>query len=566
MLKSLKIKNIGLIDDISVDFSDGLNIITGETGAGKSMVLSALNLVLGGRADYSNLKDKNKDGSAEAIFDFGKGYAISDFQEQGIEPEEGEYIIRRTLPKSGKSRLLVNGSAVTLAVLKTGGEKIVDIHGQHDHQTLLKKESHLKWLDLYLELTADSAFISELLKKVKATGKELEALNNSHKEAEAKKEFLEFKVAEINDAELIAGEENELEANQKRLANAEKIQEIGTSVFESLYSADDSVLSKIDEASRKMGNLKNVDPFFEKQSALFAGLASQISDGAMETASHCSSAEDDPLRLEGIEARQSLIETLKRKYGAKDTEELISIKDDAEAELDSILTSNEDTARLENELAESKSKLSHRAIALHKKRVNGISKFEKEVVKELSGLNMGDAKFEVEIKLPEVAESDGYLCEKIITPIYKHGFGQFQFLISTNKGQETKPIAKIASGGEISRVMLGLKSATGKIQPVPVLVFDEIDAGIGGKTADMVGEKLKKLSKNCQIFCITHLSQIARQADRHLVVAKSSKGKSTTVDITALNDEERVEELARMQAGKNITDSARQHAREMIQS
>ncbi|MDH5541543.1 MAG: DNA repair protein RecN [Nitrospinota bacterium] len=564
MLKKLKIKNIGLISGLEMEFGEGLNILTGETGAGKSMILSALNLLLGERADYSNLKDKNLDGFAEALISAETILSpIPDFVEQGIEPEEGEYIIRRLLQKEGKSRIVVNGNAITLASLKNGAEKMVDIHGQHEHQALLKKDSHLPWLDLYLKLIKESGEVSKLLTQIRELEEKLAEHNERQKNAVERRELLEFKLNEIEKAGLNIDEEGELEKEQKVLANAEELRQAGQRLFDRLYDSETSILSGLEESAKDIEKLGRIDPFFSQYSALFSDMSAQISDSAREILSRTTDVEDDPARLETVEERIALIERLKKKYKS-DLPGLLKMLDETREELDSIVTASDVTEKLEKEIASQKLALGRKAEGLHKKRIEGIAGFKKTVEEELAGLNMGSARFAVEVLLPESDGGEGYTLDGKPARMFHHGFGSFQFLISTNEGQEPRPLVKIASGGEVSRIMLALKTAIGKIQPVPVLVFDEIDSGIGGKTADLVGEKLKKLSKSCQIFCITHLSQIARQADHHFVVKKTVKNNDTDVSIVKLSDEERVEELARMQAGKEVTETARQHAREMI--
>jgi len=563
VLKRIKINNIGLIDSLSADFGPGLNIITGETGAGKSMILSSLNLILGERADYSHLKNSEKDGSAEGVFEI-EGF--TDFLEQGIETDDGEYIIRRVLKKEGKSRVFTNGSAVTLASLKKAGEKMVDIHGQHEHQLLLKKETHLSWLDLFLNLQEERAEFYSLLSETGKLQKQLAELRAKQKEMLAGKEFLEFKADELESACIREDEEADLEREHAVLANADSIRQSGAALFDKLYDSESSLLVRIDSALKEFERLKSSDPFFEKYSTVFADISAGVADCAMEIQAYCSGLESDPARLAKLEERQALIAKLKRKYGAGDANELLNILKEALAELEELESAEESTEALEEELAALKLELTEKAQKLHAKRMEGIPVFRKAVTRELRELNFEKAEYEVEVNLPEASQESGCLLEGQYRKIFSHGFGEFQFLISTNPGHPPRPLAKIASGGEISRIMLGIKCATGKIQPVPVLVFDEIDAGIGGKTADMVGEKLKKLSKNCQIFCITHLPQIARQADRHFVVEKNMRNGKTCVSIRRLEGEDRVEELARMQAGKKVTDAARKHAREMIAS
>lgn len=561
-LKSLRIKNIGVISELDATFGPGLNILSGETGAGKSMVLSALNLVLGGRAEPDMIRQGSDNAVAEAVFsaDFIPS-AVSIFTGLGIQPEEGEIILRRTIQNEGKSRAFVNGSPLNVSALKSAGESMVDIHGQHDHQSLFNKDTHLQWLDSYLSLSTERDEVEGLHRNMRRIEAELEAAKKRQNEATSHREYLAFKVDELEKAALKEDEETVLEAEHRLLASSEKIRETGSRIFSEMYEADDSVLSKVENAAKELERLKTTDQFFGQMADAFKEAAEKISSSSMEINSFCSGVEDNPARMAEVETRLATLEKLKRKYKT-DLKGLLSALAEARRELDSIESSSADKERLERELADARTTLRDKAGALHKKRMKGAAAFKKEVQKDLKELNMAGAVFEVEVALADDEqglELDG--AKRKITP---HGFGEFQFLISANEGHQPRPLAKIASGGEISRIMLALKTSVGKIQPVPVLVFDEIDSGIGGKTADMVGEKLKKLSKNCQIICITHLAQIARQADFHFVVEKKSLNKVATVGVTLLDEKGRVEELARMGAGKVVTDAAREHAKEMM--
>ena len=563
MLNRLLIKNIGLINELTVEFGDGLNILTGETGAGKSMIVSALNLVLGERADSDLVKSGEKSAMVEAVFDEKKIQPAARILEaQGIEAEDGEFIIRRLLQPEGKSRALVNGSIINLSSLKLAGETMVDIHGQHDHQALLRKETHLPWLDNYLGLGEEREQVAEMLYKIRKLEADLNELIKKQKEAQAQKEFMEYKLEELEKADLKEDEESLLETEQRRLASAEKIRMAGQELFDKLYDSDDSILAELEQAASEMKNLKSIDAFFEKYYGLFSDISAQLSDAALEIQSYCSSLEDDPAKLQAVEERQALLEKLKRKH-KEELPGLIKMVEDTRRELDSIENADAEREELESKLIKAREELGKKASALHKKRDKGRATFKRDVQKELTELNMPAARFEIELTLA-IDDKSGFELDSEPRKMFPHGFGEYQFLFSANEGQPARPLVKIASGGEISRVMLALKSATGKHQPVPVVLFDEVDSGIGGKSADLVGEKLKKLSKNCQIICITHLPQIARQADRHFVVEKKVANGHTAISIRRLGEDGRVEELARMGAGKKITEAARRHAKEMI--
>ncbi|MBI3581083.1 MAG: DNA repair protein RecN [Nitrospinae bacterium] len=562
-LKLLRIKNIGVISDLEVNFGPGLTILTGETGAGKSMVLSALNLVLGGRAEPDMMMKGVENAVAEAVFDAMRFPAASSiFAETGIHPDNGEYVVRRTLLREGKNRAFVNGSPINIAALKSAGETMVDIHGQHEHQSLLNKDTHLFWLDAYLSLDAQREAFEAAYLKVRRLEAELRDVIKRQEDATTRREFLAFKADELEKADLKEDEEQKLEAEHRLLADAEKIKETGARIFSDMYEADSSVTSRLEAAAKEMEKLKAANPLFGRHEELFRDLAARISDASREINSFCSGMEDDPARFGEVEARMTLLEKLKRKYKT-DLKGLLQALAEAKTDLNSLGASAEARDRLEKEARAARLELGEKAAALHKNRTEGVALFKKEVQKSLEEMNMAGAVFDVWIGL-EPDEKSGFELDGSKRRVFPHGFGEFQFLVSANPGQPPKPLTKIASGGEISRVMLALKTAVGKTQPVPVLVFDEIDAGIGGKTSDMVGEKLSQLSKNCQIICITHLPQIARQADGHLVVEKTTDGADTKVAIKSLDQQGRVEELARMGAGKVVTDAAREHAKEMI--
>jgi len=455
MLKRLGIKNIGLISDLSVTFGRGLNIITGETGAGKSMVLSALNLILGERADLGLLRDGEKNAAAEAVLDAKTlGVAGELLEEQGIFAEDGEFVIRRTLQNEGKSRAFVNGSVINISALKSAGETMVDIHGQHDHQALLRKETHLPWLDHYLGIAGEASEVSETLKRLRKLEETLAKLEKRQKEMEAQKEFLEFKADELEKADLKPEEEGLLEIEHSKLANAEKIKQAGMELFDRLYDSDTSALSELETAAREMESLARVDPFFKQHFETFRDIAARISDACMEIQSHCSSIEDDPAKLEELEARQALIEKLKNKY-KEDVAGLLRLLEETRRELDATEYADEERENLTDEITAVRKELLQKAVALHKKRVKGVASFKKEVQRELKELNMPTAVFEVDVLLTEEAGGAFELDGKP-RRMYPHGFGEFQFLFSANEGQKPKPLVKIASGGEISRVMLAL--------------------------------------------------------------------------------------------------------------
>ncbi len=562
-LKSLRIKNIGVISDLEVDFGPGLTILTGETGAGKSMVLSALNLVLGGRAEPDMMMRGVENAVAEAVFDALKFPAASSiFAEAGILPDDGEFVVRRTLLKEGKNRAFVNGSPINIAALKSAGETMVDIHGQHEHQSLLNKDTHLFWLDAFLSLDPIREAFEAAYLKARRLEAELKDFLKKQEDAATRREFLSFKAEELEKADLKEDEEQKLEAEHRLLAASEKIREVGARIFSDLYEADSSVTSRLEAAAKEMDKLKAANPFFGRHAELFKELSARISDASREINSFSTGVENDPARLGEVEARMTQLEKLKRKYNT-DLKGLLQARGEAKTDLTSLDASAEARERLEKEAKAARLELREKAVALHKNRTEGVALFKKEVQKSLEEMNMAGAVFDVWIGL-EPDEKSGLDLDGSKRRVFPHGFGEFQFLVSANPGQPPKPLTKIASVGEISRVMLALKTAVGKIQPVPVLVFDEIDAGIGGKTSDMVGEKLSQLSKNCQIICITHLPQIARQADGHLVVEKTTDGADTKVAIKTLDQKGRVEELARMGAGKVVTDAAREHAKEMI--
>ncbi|QPJ64296.1 MAG: DNA repair protein RecN [Candidatus Nitrohelix vancouverensis] len=562
MLSHLQIENFAIIDKLTVDFQSGLNVLTGETGAGKSILLDALNLILGGRADYDCIRTGETSARVEACFQVDGKRLLGMLDELGVELDDGQLIVKRVLSSNGKGRCFVNDSQVSVAALSNLGSRLVDIHGQHDHQTLLHPENHLDLLDLYGKTMTDRIQLGEAFA---AWRKDVDALRRL-REAEASKkereELLSFQLNEIEQANLQEGEEDDLLAERNKLRNSEKLHQSASRAQDILSEADPAVLSQLGQALRELESLAGIDeeakPLSERaQTALF-----EIEELTEELRDYARSILSDPSRLEEIEDRLAELTGLKRKYGG-DLSAVMERRDAIASELESLASSQESMQSLENSIKDHQKKLQQMATELADRREKIAEQLKDKIEKELRDLNMNSVQFGTRFSYDADADSFVKFRGKA-TKLGSLGLGTMEFLFSPNPGEELRPLAKIASGGEISRVMLAIKTILNKQDDVPVLIFDEVDTGIGGNTAEKVGVKLKKLAATKQVFCVSHLPQIAGMADAHFSVRKEVKGKRTRSVIELLKYEERVEEIARMSAGATITDAAREHARQMI--
>lgn len=562
MLKEIRIQNFAIIENLSVNFENGLNVLTGETGAGKSIIIDALNLLLGSRADTDSIRTGESTALVEGLFHIANEEILRLALETGVEAEGGELHIKRQISNSGKNRCFLNDSQITVSTLAKIGDRLVDLHGQHDHQTLLHPEIHVDLLDLFGKSKPIRDQFSKEFSEYQSLTKTLQSLNTDEKERLRREEFLEFQVSEINGANLSEDEEESLLAEKNKLRHSEKIRD-GLKQSQALLSEQNgSILENLRRILKGLEPLAEVDPdltsLLERSQTAFYELE-EVEDALK---SHNRSLDFNPDRLEEIEDRLAEINGLKRKYG-NGISEILAKRDQFAAELGRLASNEEKTKKLTEEINKKEKGVAKLAIELAEKREAGAKALKQGAEKELKELHMKGARFGVDFNYP--ADPGGFVeFRKSKLKPTSVGLGSLEFLFSPNPGEELRPLAKIASGGELSRIMLALKSILNKQDTIPVMVFDEVDTGIGGSVAEKVGDKLKKVAETKQVFCITHLPQIAGMASAHYRVEKQVRGKRTRSGIRQLDFEGRVEELARMSSGEKITEASMRHARELI--
>ena len=552
MLNRLIIKNIALIDALEVEFASGLNVLSGETGAGKSIIIDSVNLVLGERADRELIRTGAQTASVEAWF--GDAQGIGDIlDEQQIEAD-GELVLTRELTASGKNICRVNGTLVTLSVLKALSDRLVDIHGQHEHQSLLSEKNHMAMLDGFDgKIREAAAAVEKAYEEYTAVIKRQKSLFGSDGDRERRIDILKFQVSEIKQAAISEGEEEDLLAQRARLNASEKIMEALTSAYELLYEAEPvNVLSALKDAGRRLQSIGDVD-------ARYADMASKVDEAYYALEEVASTVRDemsedlfDPDTLERIEDRLALIGSLKRKY--QDPLATGVFLRRAEQELEDLLGSEALLKELDAKAKVLKQRLYDSSVQLSSLRRDAAKRFEHLIVEQLGDLGMSAACFEVRfLDQPGIEEA-------VFTP---QGIDTVEFYISTNRGEPVKPLRKVASGGEVSRIMLALKTIAADRGGIPTMIFDEIDTGISGRIAQVVAEKLIGISRGRQVVCVTHLPQIASMADRHFLISKHSDEISTHTRLAALDTPERTREVARLTGGD--TDVSLAHAAQMLQ-
>ncbi len=564
MLKSLRIRNFAIVENLEIDFFSGLNVLTGATGAGKSIIIGAFDLALGERASSEMIRTGADSAMVEAVFETRSKSEIGKLlTEFGIVNTEDQLIIRREISTKGVSRCFLNDRQVTLTNLKLIGDQLADLHGQHQHQSLLNPAEHLSYLDNYAETGDLLDRVSDGYHKLKKKLNDLEELKRIDKISREKKELYQFQLKDISGANLSIEEEKELSSQKKILENAETLFQIASSVYEELYNREGSIIERLSSFKKELEKGEGYDKRLREHIEALDSASLHLSETSRFLENYKESLDFDPGRLEQIRERLNLISTLKKKYGQSIREVLdyaVKIKN----ELDKIENRDELIQKMENEIRDLKGYLKKDSLLLSDKRQEKGRELSGKIKKELSFLGMEKCEFEVRILRREsedgLLEIEGkryYLDEK--------GLDQLEFFVSPNPGEELKPLAKIASGGEISRVMLALKSVLAKSDRIPSMIFDEVDMGIGGEMAEAVGRRMKTLSSTHQIICITHLQQIASQAEHHFKVFKEVLKNRTTTKIKLLSREERIKEIARMMAGKKISDLTLEHAAEMIE-
>ncbi len=562
MLAQLHIENYALIDRVVVEFGPGLNILTGETGAGKSMIMGALGLVLGQRASTDVIRTSGKPTRVEALFDISEHAQLRQLLHMlDIETDEPTLLLKRVINKNG-SRCYVNTHLATLTMLQDIGQHLVDILGQHHHHTLLQRDQQLGLLDAFGKLTDEVATLQQMYHRYQDLEQERHGLRQSEQERLQRQDLVEFQLQEIDQAELQVGEEEHLQQERHLLVNAEKLHDLANEAYAALYQNDTSAIDLLGIALDRLTQLAGLDP---QQEALRNALQDSLyvlDDAAHSLRDYGDHMDVDPSRLQDIEDRIALISRLKRKYG-NTIEEILKHRDAIAFEQQSWGQHEERLDELETELNQYRQSLKSLAITLSDKRQQAAERLEQAVQQELQELNMAHPVFRIEHTLRH-SDSGDFAVGTEQVALTADGIDDITYLFSSNPGQAPKPLARIASGGELSRVMLALKSVLAREDQMPTLIFDEVDAGIGGQTARVIGEKLHRIARSHQIFCITHLPQIASHGDQHYRVEKSEDVDQTTTQLRPLEFAERIDEIARMTNGDDITEATRRHAEEML--
>lgn len=553
LITELQIKNFAIIDDISISFQDGLTVLTGETGAGKSIIIDAVQLLTGSRASVEFVRHGAKKAEITGLMnlDSRNETVYQKCMEYGIDIEEDTLILERTITNRGKSICRINGKIVTLQILREIGQSLVNIHSQHDTVQLMDKNIHISLLDQYNEkqITPLKQKYKELYEKYTTLKQKLKALSENEQEIVQRIDLLSFQLQELNDANLQPNEDEALEEERNILVHFEKMNQSLHEAYYALYG-DQKGLESIDIAQNALQQVKSIDPTFEKIAEQLTNLYYQLEDVTFTIRNRIDEMEYDEGRLNEIEARMNELNRLKKKYGAT-VKEMLSYKEQIESELNELQNKDTHVESLREEIETVKQKAFNEAKKLTEIRKKTAKKLEQEIKRELNDLYLQNATFKVDFS-PS-------------TQLHQNGMDEVSFLISTNIGEPLKDLSKVASGGELSRMMLALKKIFAKHDRINTVIFDEIDTGVSGRVAQAIAEKMYEISKSTQVLCITHLPQVAAMADEHLLIEKEAKNNRTHTIIHELNHDEKVEELGRMMTGATLTDTALEHSEQLLQ-
>ena len=551
MLQSLSIRNIALMDEMQVEFSSGLHVLTGETGAGKSILVDAVTLLLGGRAQKELIRHGEEKARVEGVFDISDCPPVQKLLKEQELDEGNELILSREITLSGRSSSRVNGTLLPLAQYHQFTDLLMDIHGQHEHQSLMDEKKHLGYLDASGD-DAHRALLEKIQKDFTAwhdCKRELERLQKQSAQAGERMELLRIRQQELKKAKLVPGEEDELAKERDKYRNVEKIENGLREAYEQVYDGSEPAAEALRTAAAALQPIENLDEAYASLRTRLDALYYEAEDIGLTLRDLLEQLDTDPDRLEAVQSRLDLIRRLSRKYGGATTGEMVQKLKEIEKELSSFESIDDDLDALTKKEKQLSQQYKKTADQLTVSRNALARKFEQEMEIQLRDLNMAGTKFQV--NLPAC-------------PPGPLGNESAAFLIAPNRGEELQPLSKIASGGELSRLMLAIKSVAAQREGVPSMIFDEIDTGISGRAAQVVGEKMAAIAKDRQVLCVTHLQQIAALADHHYLVEKSFDGERTRTQLTPLSGEARVNEIARMLGGD--PDSARSHAREMLKS
>jgi DNA repair protein RecN (Recombination protein N) len=552
MLTELRIRNFAIIEQVTLPLAPGFNVLSGETGAGKSIIVGALGLLLGERASADLIRSGADKATVEGVFDIGDLEDVSALaDERGIEVENETLVLKREIAANGRGRAWINGTTVTASVLAEIGRQLVNLHGQHDAQTLLDSESQRRILDAFGGAENQAEAVRATHQELSAVRREIASLSSRRADAEKRADYLRHVAREIEDAKLSPGEDVKLEDEARVLENADELRTLASALNELLSGEEGSVLGQLGAAQRPLTSIERIDPAAARMQELFDAGFYALQELARSVEDYAGSVELDPARLEEVRRRRDRLFGLLKKYGPT-LQDVIAAGTSARAELDLIDTAQFDLANLTSRETEARRRLTTDAEKLSELRMSAAKKLAKAVDALLPPLGMPDGRFSVTLTARDEPTAEG--AEDV------------EFRVALNVGHEDRPLARVASGGELSRVMLALKTILARVDQVPTLIFDEVDAGIGGRVGLQVGDTLRRVAKEHQVFAISHLPQIAARAHHHIVVAKGAKGGVTTADITVLEGTSRVNEIARMLGGDPESKVSRAHAKELLES
>jgi len=561
MIRLLRIRNLALIRELEIEFDLGLNLLTGETGSGKSILVDALGLLLGARSSQEMIRSECDSAVLEGIFEIDSSSSVFRMlAESGFASEDNCLLIRREISVSGRNRVFINSHLASVSLLKELGEKLADIHGQQDQRSLLDLSTHLEWLD-------DFGGNAELLDKVKdgyrklrETARQLTSTQSNEQERLRRIDVLEFQIEEIRHVNPQSGEKEALENERNILSNREKILGLATEAYSALYESESSILREISHVARLLEELDRFDRSWGPHRETLQDSRYKLEDIAYAARAYAADTDFSPERLDQVHQRLYALEKLTKKYGASSNDVLGYLKQCA-SELEELRSFGESSARLAEQLEQDSKNYRAAADQLSKKRHQDALRLEKEIRSEFAALAMERMELRVTFHPHDQTKAQGQ-----IPSFYGlDGIDHVEFLIAPNKGEEMKPLARIASGGELSRLMLSIKSLCGSEEVDRTLVFDEVDAGIGGRVAEAVGKRLRDIARENQVLCVTHLPQIAAFARHHFSVGKEIGGGRTETVVKRLTESERVQELSRMLGGETITPTTRRHALEMLE-
>jgi len=551
MLTSIHIKDFAIIDQLDLDLKSGMTVITGETGAGKSIMVDALSYALGERADSNVVRNGAKRAEISAYFDIQQLPHVKDWLDEQMLDDDDHCILRRVINHDGRSKAFVNGQPVNLAQVSELGDFLVDIHGQHEHQSLFKPQVHLQLLDRYAGLTEQSAELAKVASKISTISSKLKAFQSALKDKNDRKDLISFQLQELEQAPI--DKANDIEQEHKRAANASRLLEKGQQSLAALSEDEDTISSNLGRIVHNISDMLAVDEGLKNTHDLLQSALVEIDEASHELRDYLEGLDIDPQAYQELDQQISALHDLARKHQVS-MEDLPQTLQELQQELESLEGDEQTFDDLEKELAKLEKQYLELAKTISSKRQTAAKKLNQEVIKLMQQLGLGNGVFEVAFNKQDAGAHKST------------GLETAEFMVSTNPGQKPMPLRKVASGGELSRISLALQVINAQTTQLPTLIFDEVDVGIGGGTAEIVGKLLAELGKQAQILCVTHQAQVAAQGHHHLQVSKSQDKKATQTLLLEITEVQRIEEIARMIGGVEITETIRQHAKELLKS